>query len=75
VVPYKNLDGNSGVAAYEIGRDSLVVQFQTGATYAYTYASTGRKNIEHMKRLALAGEGLSTFISRHVGGHYAKKLH
>lgn len=71
---YKNLDGDSGVAAYEIGDDSILVQFKSGASYAYTYASAGRSNIEHMKRLAVAGEGLSTFISRHVSQRYATKL-
>jgi hypothetical protein len=71
---YKNRSGDSGVTAYQLGRDSLLVQFKNGTIYSYTYASAGRKNIEHMKRLAVAGQGLSTFISQHVSHRYAAKL-
>lgn len=64
---YKNLSGQSAVESYEIGEDFIVVKFKapsrTGGTlYKYTYASTGRDNVEHMKALAEAGEGLATFI-------------
>jgi len=72
--PYKNLSGNSGVAAYEIGADFIGVRFRNGPWYLYTYASAGRNNIEKMKVLAEAGQGLSTFISTTVWKAYASKL-
>lgn len=71
---YKNLGGNSGVTAYEIGEDSIKVQFRDGALYLYDYQSAGRSNIEHMKELAMAGRGLNSFISRVVRKGYASKL-
>lgn len=71
---YRNLSGNSGVAAFEIGDDSIVVQFADGGAYLYNYASTGRDNIEKMKTLAMSGKGLSTFISRFIRGGYALKI-
>lgn len=71
---YKNLSRNSGVVAYEIGRDSVTVEFQDGAIYLYTHASAGQSNIEQMKVLAAAGRGLSTFIVRHARMAYAAKL-
>ena len=71
---YKNLSGNSGVVAYEIGDDSIAVEFQEGHTYLYTKASTGAANIAEMQRLALAGRGLSSFITRVVRDCYAQKL-
>lgn len=71
---YRDLRGNSGVAAYAIGHDSILVQFKTGHWYLYTYASTGQSDIEHMKRLAAKGERLATFISQHVGKRYAEKV-
>jgi hypothetical protein len=71
---YKNLSRNSGVVAYEIGRDSVTVKFQDGATYLYTYASAGESNVEQMKVLAVTGRGLSTFIARHARMAYAAKL-
>lgn len=71
---YRNLGGNSGVAAYEIGDDCITVQFRDGSLYLYNYQSTGISDIEQMKTLALAGQGLNSFISRVVKKRYASKL-
>ena len=70
---YRNRGGDSGVVAYEIGPTSITVKF-SDAVYLYTYQSAGRANIERMKRLAIAGEGLNSFINRCVRKRYAKKL-
>lgn len=72
--PYKNLSGNSGVAAYEIGEDYIKVKFRDGDVYLYNYSVTGKFNVERMKKLAEEGKGLSTFISRYVRKNYAEKL-
>ena len=69
---YGNLSGNSGVTRFEIGRDSVLVEFQ-GVLYLYTNESAGKANVERMKALARAGRGLSGFISRHVRKQYAGK--
>lgn len=71
---YKNLGGNSGISAYEIGDDSITVQFSDGGVYLYTNSSAGVANIETMKRLARAGEGLNSYIQRHVRKDYKEKL-
>ena len=71
---YKNLGGDSGVTAYEIGDDSITVRFKDGATYLYNHASTGSGAIENMKALAVAGRGLNSFISKTVKKGYARKL-
>lgn len=71
---YRDRSGKSGVAAYHIGNDSILVQFKTGDRYLYDYASTGQSDVEHMKRLATKGEGLATFISQHVGKRYALRV-
>ncbi|MBN2414063.1 hypothetical protein JXQ31_20480 [candidate division KSB1 bacterium] len=70
---YKNLDGNSGIEAYEEGTDFIRVQFLDGSIYLYTYDSTGSQNIEHMKQLARSGRGLNSFINRSVRKAYARK--
>jgi len=70
---YRNIGGDSGVAGYENGPDYIRVQFSDGAVYLYTYASAGSNNIEEMKRLAAAGEGLNAFIIKNVRKRYAKK--
>jgi hypothetical protein len=61
---YSNLSGNSGVVRFEIGPDFIRVQFQHGDIYLYTYQTAGGANIEEMKRLALQGQGLNSFINR-----------
>jgi hypothetical protein len=71
---YGNYGGDSGVAAFEIGSDSITVEFSDGATYLYNYQVTGSANVEEMKRLALSGTGLNSYINRHVRKAYAMKL-
>jgi len=71
---YKNLGGDSGVVAYEIGDKYIKVQFHDGSLYLYNYQSAGSNNIENMKELAIAGQGLNSFISRIVRKGYASKL-
>lgn len=71
---YKNLDGGSGVTAYETADQAIIVQFSNGSIYEYDYASAGPHNINRMKALATAGKGLSTFISRNVHDAYARRL-
>ena len=70
---YRNIDGDSGVAAYEIGPDYIRVQFKDSSVYLYTYASAGSHNIDQMKKLAAAGDGLNAFINRNVRKSYERK--
>jgi len=70
---YKNVGGDSGVTGYEIGSDYIRVQFSDGSVYLYTYASAGSNNIEQMKKLAIAGRGLNSFINRNVRKSYERK--
>ncbi len=72
---YKNLSGDSGVTAYEIGSDFINVQFSNGAVYEYNHAVTGSRHVEQMKQLAEQGQGLSSFIASTVHGAYARKVH
>ena len=71
---YKNRSGESGVVAYDIGQDSITIQFSGGERYLYTERSTGAENIARMQELAREGRGLSTFVSQHIRSRYARKL-
>jgi hypothetical protein len=71
---YKNLAGDSGVAAYATTDESITVHFQDGSAYRYTNASAGRWNVDRMKALADHGRGLNTFITAHVKDKYAAKV-
>ena len=70
---YKDVNGDSGVIAYEHGEDFIKVQFKNGAVYHYDYASAGSTNIEKMKELAVAGDGLNAFINKYVRTSYARR--
>lgn len=69
---YRNIGGDSGVTGYEIGKDFIKVWFNR-KWYLYTYASAGSQNIEQMKKLAAAGNGLNSFINKHVRKDYESK--
>jgi hypothetical protein len=71
---YKNLGGDSGVSAFEIGDGSITVLFNDGSEYLYTNQSAGSSNIAEMQQLAKAGQGLNSFINRVVRKGYARKL-
>jgi hypothetical protein len=71
---YKNLGGDSGVEAYDLTTDSIKVEFSDGAVYLYTYASAGHQNIEHMKKLAVNGQGLNSFINTTVRKQYNSQI-
>lgn len=72
---YGNLSGNSGVKAYEIREGAIAVEFVNGQAYLYDDAHTGPARIRKMQRMARAGRGLSSYISREVRDNYAARLH
>lgn len=69
---YLNLCGKSGVRAFEISSDFIKVMFSTGAVYIYTYRSAGVEKVEKMKRLALRGCGLNSFIMKYAKYNYER---
>lgn len=71
---YANRGGDSGVSYFEIGEDSITVQFSIGGTYLYNYSSAGSHNIEQMKSYARRGSGLNSFINTYVKRRYARKI-
>jgi hypothetical protein len=67
---YGNASGNSGVMAYEIGADWIKIKFRSDDSYTYSYTGAGMKNVEEMKKLAVKGEGLATYINKYVRDLY-----
>ncbi len=70
---YQNFLHNSGVTHYDIQPTSIRVRFVNGEIYVYDYHVPGRRDVEAMKKLAVRGKGLSTYISQHVGARFASK--
>lgn len=66
---YRN--SRSGINAYEIGDDYILVKFKSSRrTYKYSYISAGRFAVERMKGLALRGRGLNGYINSYVKYSY-----
>lgn len=61
--PYRDLNGDSGIAGYEYGDSWIQIQFKTGKTYKYTASSVGSAHLSTMKRLADTGDGLNAYIN------------
>ena len=71
---YRNLDGNSGVAAFTVGDGFIDVRFIEGGTYRYDGTTPGADDVAAMQDLARAGRGLATYINQHVRDRYAARL-
>lgn len=56
--------------SYEIGPESIDVEFSSGWVYHFSYQKPGPARVERMKELAASGQGLSTFISKHVKNRF-----
>jgi len=67
---YENISGESNVSGYNIGPYFIQVMFSSGNVYRYSYDSAGQENVEEMKRLAIAGQGLGSFIQNNVKYDY-----
>ena len=65
---YRNRD--SGVKAYQIGLDYILVKFNSFKIYKYSYVKAGVHKVEKMKTLALRGRGLNSYINRYAKYSY-----
>lgn len=71
MILYMDVDGDSGVQAYEIGSDYIDVQFKrTYKVYRYSYRIAGKNHVEAMKNLARNGNGLNSYIMNYVRDLY-----
>lgn len=70
---YGTAGRDTGITAYEILDNSIRVQFVDGSIYVYDAVSPGVNHVERMKALAVAGEGLTTYINQHVRKAYARR--
>lgn len=74
LTPYRNRDGDSRVAAYQLFDDGVIVRFVDGSTYRYGPERPGRYHVGQMKSLAMAGRGLAAYINRYVRDKYEERL-
>lgn len=71
---YKNLTGNSIVAAYETGTDYIMIRFYDAETvYKYSYRSASERHVEKMKALAKCGKGLGAYVTKYINKKIERK--
>jgi hypothetical protein len=71
---YGKQPADSGVTDVCIREDSLIVRFRNGDIYLYDAERPGPVHVARMLLHARAGRGLASYISRHVGSNYARKI-
>jgi hypothetical protein len=74
MTPYRDITGHSGVVGFELGPGAITVEYRGGARYLYDANAPGPTHVSRMQALAAAGQGLATYISKHVRGSYARRL-
>ena len=68
--PYANLDGDSGIAEYELAPGRIFIRFLSGPKiYEYGHACPGSYHVRQMKARAKEGRGLATYINQKVQGY------
>jgi|GEM_PF-670577 hypothetical protein len=71
-------DHYSGVVAYSIEDRDIKILFppdKDGQPFVYTYSYTrpGIKHVEEMKKLALKGSDLATYINKYIREKYERR--
>ena len=60
---YNDVDNDSNIDEFEIGKDYISVRFFGSDVYTYTYNTAGSSHVEEMKRLASCHNGLNVYIN------------
>lgn len=71
---YCDTRGDSGVSAFEVGADFIIIRFTKGDTYLYDYFTTGSYHVNNVIRLARLGNGLNGYINLNTKHSYARKI-
>ncbi|WP_413519714.1 hypothetical protein [Psychrobacter glacincola] len=71
---YRDIGGNSGISAYEVGDDFIIVRFKKGGMYLYNYSITGSSHVNKMVELARIGNGLNGYMNLNIEHASARKI-
>ena len=75
MISYKNLNGNSNVKCYNISENYIDIEFyNTPLVYRYSNVVPGRQALNELKRLAIQGYGLNSYINRYVKKNYERRI-
>ena len=73
-----NSDHDSGVLAYLIEDHDIKILFPPDKdgqpfVYTYSYIKPGKKHVEEMKKLAVKGSDLATYINKNIREKYESR--
>ena len=73
MTPYGN--GTSGITGYNIdpADNYMEIEFANGGIYTYMKRNVGEVNFAVMKALAIAGNGLNSYINKNVRGRGVRR--
>ncbi|MGN6417912.1 MAG: hypothetical protein ACTHMC_10500 [Pseudobacter sp.] len=71
---YLNKSGTSPITRFKIEAQKVTVWYNDDTSYTYSYARAGQPIVDRIKELAIAGEGLATYISRQAKFLYDHKI-
>jgi len=57
----------------EMRDNGIVLKFKDGRGYSYSHTRPGKVNVDNMKKFALSGSGLTTYINKYVRDDYDDK--
>lgn len=71
-------DHDSGVVAYSIEDNDIKILFPPDKdgqpfVYTYSYARPGKKHVEEMKKLAVKGSDLASYINKYIREKYYRR--
>jgi len=69
---YANRRGNSPITHFQIEVERILIWFNGGKSYSYSYSTASKYHVEQMKILAISGSGLSAYITHNVKFLYDK---
>lgn len=75
MIAYKNLHRLSSILAYELGDESIKIEFVSGAVRVYTYENVGKDHVEAMKKCAIKGKGLGSYVMKNERHFIALRDH
>ena len=63
---YNDATGTSGITAFQSSNDSITIEYKGGSAYLYSDRTVGSANVGYMKSLAASGQGLHSYINKHL---------
>lgn len=75
---YSNDDHETGVVAFQIEDREIKILFPADKdgqpfVYTYSYAKPGKRHVEEMKKLAVKGSDLATYINKYIREKYERR--